>query len=59
MDEKERERLTKAEQAAGLLLSDLREILKYTDNLPLEEIMVEAMEQVEKVRRRLKRFVGQ
>jgi len=57
MDEKER--LEKAEQAAGLLLSDLRDILTHTDNLPLEEIMVEAIEQVEKVRRRLKRFAGQ
>jgi len=57
MDEKER--LTKAEQAAGLLLSDLRDILTHTDNLPLEEIMVEAIEQVEKLRRRLKRFAGQ
>jgi hypothetical protein len=54
MDEKER--LTKAEQAAGLLASDLKDILTHTDNLPLEEIMVEAIEQVEKVRRRLKRF---
>jgi len=57
MDEKER--LTKAEQATGLLLSDLRDIFTHTDNLPLEEIIVEAMEQVEKVRRRLKRFAGQ
>ncbi len=56
MDEKER--LTKAEQAAGLLASDLKDILTHTDNLPLEEIMLEAFQQVEKIRRRLKRFAG-
>ena len=54
----ENERLVKAEQAAGLLASDLRDILTHTDNLPLEEIMVEAIEQVEKIRRRLKRFAS-
>jgi len=54
MDEKER--LTKAEQTASLLLSDLKDILMHTDNLPLEEIMVEAMEQVNRLHRRLKRF---
>jgi hypothetical protein len=56
MDEKER--LTKAEQAAGLLASDLKDILRHTDNLPLEEIMLEAFQQVETIRRRLKRFAG-
>ena len=56
MDEKER--LIKAEQAAELLSSDLRDILTHTDNLPLEEIMMESIEQVEKIRRRLKRFAG-
>jgi hypothetical protein len=54
----ENERLVKAEQTAGLLAGDLRDILTHTDNLPLEEIMVEAIEQVEKIRRRLKRFAG-
>ena len=58
MDEKEKERLTKAEQAAGLLASDLKDILMHTDNLPLEELMVEAIEHVERIRRRLKRFAG-
>ena len=58
MDEDEKERLVKAEQCASLLASDLREILTKTDNLPLEELMVEAIEQVEKIRRRLKRFAG-
>ena len=54
----ENERLVKAEQTAGLLASDLRDILTHTDSLPLEEIMVEAIEQVEKIRRRVKRFAG-
>ena len=54
----EKERLIKAEQAAGLLASDLKDILTHTDNLPLEEIMVEAIEHVERIRRRLKRFAG-
>ena len=35
MDKNETERLTKAEQCAGLLSSDLREILTRTDNLAL------------------------
>ena len=56
MDEKGR--LIKAEQAAELLSSDLRDILTHTGNLPLEEIMMESIEQVEKIRRRLKRFAG-
>ena len=56
MDEKER--LVKAEQSAALLMSDLQEIQKSTDNLPLEEIMLEAIGQVELIRRRLKRFQG-
>ena len=54
----ENEPLVKAEQTASLLIGDLREILKTTDNLPLEELMLEAIEQVEKLRRRLKRFAG-
>ena len=33
----ERERLTKAEQAAGRLLTDLRDILKHTESLPKME----------------------
>ena len=57
-DMDENERLVKAEQTADLLASDVRDILTHTDNLPLEEIMVEALEQVEKIRRRLKRFAG-
>ena len=49
-------RLVKAKQCAGLLSSDLREILTHTDNLALDEIMLEAIQEVEKIRRRLKRF---
>ena len=54
----ETERLTKAEHSAGFLLNDLREIVKLTDNLPLEELVIEAIEQVQKLHRRLKRFSG-
>jgi hypothetical protein len=54
----ENEQLTKAEQSAAFLISDLREIVKYTDNLALEEIVIEAIQQVEKLHRRLKRFAG-
>ena len=56
MDKNELERLVKAEQCAALLISDLREIMTRTDNVPLEEIMVEAIDQVAKLHRRLKRF---
>ena len=49
-------RLGVAEIGAGVLIADLREIIKYTKNLPLEEIMVEALEMVIKLQRRLKRF---
>ena len=54
----EKERLVKAEQTAGLLVSDLKEILTRTDNLALEEIMVESIQKVEKIRQMLKRFAG-
>jgi hypothetical protein len=54
MDKKER--LIKAKDSAFQLLNDLREVLTKTDNLPLEELMVEAVEQVQKLHRRLKRF---
>jgi len=52
----ETERLVKAEQTAGLLASDLLDIHRHTDNVPLEELMLEAIEQVKKIQRRLKRF---
>ncbi len=52
----ENERLAKAEQCAGILVGDLTDILKHTDNLPLEELMVEAIVQVQNIQRRLKRF---
>ena len=45
-----------AELATEVLIADLREIITHTENLPLEEIMVESLEQVQKLRRRLKRF---
>ena len=54
MDEKDK--LVKAAKTAEILVSDLREIIKHTDNLPLEELMIDAIEQAERLRRRLKRF---
>ena len=45
-----------AELGAEVLIADLREIIKHTDNLPLEEIMIDSLEMVEKLRSRLKRF---
>jgi len=54
MDEKDK--LVKAAKTAEILVSDLREIIKHTDNLPLEELMIDALEQAERLRRRLKRF---
>ena len=56
MDKNELERLTKAEHSAGFLLDDLREIVKFTDNVALEEIVVEAIGQVTTLHRRLKRI---
>ena len=56
MDQNEIERLTKAEHSAGFLLDDLREIVKSTDNVALEEIVVEAIQQVAKLHNRLKRI---
>ena len=45
-----------AEIGTELLIADLREIIKFTDNLPLEELIIDALEQVKKLRSRLKRF---
>jgi len=50
------ERLIMAELGAEVLIADLREIIKHTDNLPLEELIIDALEMVEKLRSRLKRF---
>ena len=52
----ETERLTKAEHSAGFLLNDLREIVKLTDNLPLEELVIDAIQQLQTLHRRLKRL---
>ena len=52
------ERLTKAEQSAAFLPNDLREIVKLTDNLPLEELVIDAIQQLQTLHRRLKRFAG-
>jgi hypothetical protein len=52
----EKQRLVKAEQRAVLLVLDLRNILTQTDNLHLEKLTTEAIEQVEAIRYRLRRF---
>ena len=51
----ELERLTKAEQTAGQFLADLREVHCKTDNVALEEIMIEAIDSTVKILRRLRR----
>jgi hypothetical protein len=51
-------RLIMAELGAEVLIADLHEILKHTQNLPLKELIAEALEQVEKLRRRLKLFAS-
>ena len=49
-------RLIMAEISAEVLIADLREVIKHTENLPLEELIIDSLEQVEKLRSRLKRF---
>jgi hypothetical protein len=55
----ERERIVKAHQAASLLLADLREIQAKTDSVALEELMLEAIEHVAKLSRKLGRIAEQ
>jgi len=52
------QRLIRAEQAAESLIGDLRDILNYTDDSPLEQLTLEAIESLESIHRRLKRFIG-
>ena len=59
MTEIERERIVKAHQAASFLLSDLREIQAKTDCIALEEMMLDSIEQVAKMSRRLGRIAEQ
>jgi len=51
-------RLIRAEEAAELLIADLREMLTYTDETALEELVAEGIETLESIRRKLKTFVG-
>jgi hypothetical protein len=55
----ERERIVKAHQAATLLLADLRAIQAKTDCIALEEMMLDSIEQVAKMSRRLGRIAEQ
>ena len=55
----ERERIVKTHQAAALLLADLREVQAKTDCIALEEMMLEAIEQVAKLSRKLGRIAEQ
>ena len=59
MDAMERKRLTKAHQAAQLLLADLREVHAKTDNVALDELMVNVITQVTNISRLLKRLSEQ
>ena len=56
MDRMERERLTKAHQAAQLLAADLRETHGKTDSVSLEIITLDMIEQVERISQRLHRL---
>ena len=59
MDKNERERLTKAHQCAQLLLADVREVVAKTDNVAIEELMVNVVTQVANIDRLLKRLSEQ
>jgi hypothetical protein len=59
MDKNERERLTKAHQAALLLLADVREVHAKTNSIALEELMINAIEQIASISRLLKRLSEQ
>ena len=59
MDANERERLTKAHQAAQLLLADVREVCVKTDSLALEELAIRMIEQVADISRLLGRLSEQ
>ena len=57
MDEKER--LVKAAESAKQLRKDLQAVLVNTDNLALDELVSEAISQVEVILRRSNRFAGE
>jgi hypothetical protein len=56
MDAMEKERLTKAHQAAQLLTADLREVMTKTDCMALEIVALDMLEQVVKIDQRLRRL---
>jgi hypothetical protein len=59
MNANEQERLTKAHQSAQLLLSDVQEVHAKTGNVALEELMMDAIEQVAGLSRLLGRLAEQ
>lgn len=59
MDSAERERLTKAHQAAQLLLADVREVHAKTDSVAIEELATGIIEQVVNISRLLGRLSDQ
>ena len=56
MEAMERERLTKAHQAAQLLAANLREVSIKTDNVALDILAIDMIEQVAKMSQRLHRL---
>jgi hypothetical protein len=56
MDAMEHERLTKAHQAAQLLAADLRETHAKTDSVSLEILLLDMIEQVGQISKRLSRL---
>jgi hypothetical protein len=56
MDAMEKERLTKAHQAAQLLAADLREAHAKTDSMSLEILLLDMIEIVERISQRLNRL---
>lgn len=59
MDVNEKERLTKAHQAAQLLLADVREVHGKTDSVAVEELAVGIIEHVVNISRILRRLSEQ
>jgi len=56
MDAMEQERLTKTHQAAQFLAADLRDAHAKTDSMSLEILLLDMIEQVERISQRLNRL---
>ena len=56
MDAMEKERLTKAHQAAQFLAADLREVMTKTDSVSLEILAIDMIEVVMRISQRLHRL---